>query len=140
MTNVWIHRKNFELCVQKEGQSFRKHYTDVVAAANKCEFHKRFYDDCHQTARDERILNGIVFGTNNQAAKQKLFEEKVLKLAKAIEIIEAAEGVRDTERDFSNRNVEAVQKRNLKKINFRQKMLTVSHFVFIVVWLGSPGI
>ena len=38
VTNVWIHRKNFELCVQKVGQSFRKYCTDVVAAANKCEF------------------------------------------------------------------------------------------------------
>jgi len=115
ITNVWIHRKKFELCIQKENQSFRSYYAEVIAAANKCEFHKRFCENCHQTARDERILNRIVFDMNNPVARQKLFEEKDLKLAKAVEIIEAVETVRDTERDFSNRNIQVVRRRIKKQ-------------------------
>ena len=41
--NVWIHRKNFQLLVQKEGQPFCNYYTEVIAAANKCDFHKKFW-------------------------------------------------------------------------------------------------
>ena len=117
VTNVWIHRKSFEQLVQKDHQPFRNYYTEVIAAANKCDFHKRFCAECNQVARDERILNRIIFGINNPVARQKIFEESDLNLIKAVQIIEAAEAVRDTEKDFVSKNIQAVQKRPKKDKN-----------------------
>ena len=96
-TNVWIHRKFFKLLVQKDHQSFRNYYTEVIAAENKCNFHKKFCKECSQIAQDERILNRIIFGINDLIARLKLFEESDLNLIKSVQIIEA---VRDTERDI----------------------------------------
>ena len=84
---------------------------------NKCDFHKRFCAECNQVARDERILNRIIFGISNPVARQKLFEESDLNLIKAVQIIEAAEAIRDTKRNFVSKNIQAVQKQPKKDKN-----------------------
>ena len=86
----------------------------MIAAANKCDFHKGFCDNCQQVSRDEQILNRIVFGINNQKARQKLFKEGNLQLANAVKIIEAAEAVRETEMNFLDKNVQAIQRKAKK--------------------------
>lgn len=108
LCNIWIHRKSFDSCIQKQGQPFRQFYTEVVDRASRCDFGDGYCTTDKQKAVDDRILHKIVFGINNAEARQKLFEEDTLTLARARKIIEDRECLQDTERDFVNNSDSAV--------------------------------
>ena len=95
-TTIWVSRNSFESLVQKPGQPFRQFLSEVIERAHKCQFGDGYCAVDKQTAVDDQILNKIVFGINNQMARQKLFEEKHLTLEWARTICENTECVQDT--------------------------------------------
>ena len=90
--------------------------------------------------RDERILNRIASGINNQKARQKLFEEGDLQLANAVKIIEAAEGIRETEMNFWTRMSRLFKEKQKVPLLQKKAITRTRQCAFTEVISANPSI
>ena len=70
---------------QAEGEPFDKWLTELRIIASICEF---------GTSTDRQLRDKILFGTHDDTAKQRMFEEENLTLAKAINICHSMEAAK----------------------------------------------
>ena len=99
--NVWIHRHKFNKFCQKENQTFKQFYSELITLAGLCRFDENICAEDKQKVIDLFLLNKIVFDIKDNAAKKKLLEEKELTLVKAINLVETYEEVQKAEETIS---------------------------------------